>query len=315
LKEIAENKKGTSSEINLLLINLLKTNGIEVYPLLAAERTFGKVNPDFPFIDQFNITIAFAIADGKQYILDATQKNCPPDLIPYEYLNTIAFLVDRKKFNIVNITSRSQSYRNKITIDAIINNDGIAKGTASIESLNYSRQERLTKLQSDQKAFINEQFEDPAKNLTVDAFTTDNRNIDSLPLIQNIKYTQQLERSGDLILLNTNLFTGLEKNPFISSNRFTDINFGYPHFLLVEQTVALLPGTKTEMPEDISLILQDPDIKLFRQVRKENDIVKITIMFVQNTTLVPAESYSKIKNFYKQIVDKLNEPIVLTPPN
>jgi hypothetical protein len=313
LKDVADKKNGNAAEINLLLVNLLRTNGIEVYPLLAAERSFGKVNPDFPFIDQFNKTIAFVIADGRQYILDATQKNCPVGLTPYEYLNTMAFLVDKKKYDIVNISSPSNSYKNKISIDAIIGKEGIMKGNAVIESSLYARQERLTKFQNGQKNFVKEQFEDPSMNLVVDSFKPANINIDSLPFTQEIKFTHQLEGSGDLLFVNTNLFTGLEKNPFILTNRFTNINFGYPYYLLVEETIRLLPGSKIEIPEDIALTLQEPDIRLFRQVKAQDGLLRITIMFVQNTTLVPAKSYPILRNFYKQMVDKLNQPIVLSP--
>jgi hypothetical protein len=315
LKEVAENKKGSAAEINLLLINLLKTNGIEAYPLLAAERTYGKVNGDFPFIDQFNKTIAFVIADGRQYILDATQKNCPAELVPYEFLNTLAFLVDKKKFNIVNISSRSNSYRNKININAELTAEGTIKATTLIESFAYSRQQRLNSLQNGRINFIKDQFEDPAKNLVVDSFGIANPEIDSLPLMQYIKYNQHLEGSANTFFLNANLFSGLEKNPFISSNRFTDINFGYPHYLLLEETIKLPKGCKIDLPEDISLVLPDPDIRIFRQIKKENDAVRITMMFVQNTTLVPATSYNTIKNFYKTMVDKLNEPMTVTISN
>ena len=96
LKAVWERKKGSAGEINLLLVNLLKSAGIEAYPVLAAERDFGKVDTTYPFIDRFNKTIAFAIADGKQYLLDATQENCPPGLTPYSLLNTLVFLLIKR---------------------------------------------------------------------------------------------------------------------------------------------------------------------------------------------------------------------------
>ena len=49
VKEAWEKKKGSSGDINLLLINLLKEAGLEVYPLLVSERGHGKVNPQVSF--------------------------------------------------------------------------------------------------------------------------------------------------------------------------------------------------------------------------------------------------------------------------
>jgi len=315
LKEVTDKKKGTAGELNLLLVNLLYTNGIDAYPLLAAERSFGKVNPDFPFVDQFNKVIAFAIADGKQYILDATQKNCPAGLTPYQYLNTMAFLVDKKKNNLVTITSPQNNYRNKINIEAAMDKDGVVKGTASIESFLYSRMERLNELENGQKSFITDHFENISANLILDSFQIIKPEFDSLPLMQNISFTQQSERTGDMLIVNTNIFTGLQKNPFISSKRFTDINFGYPHYLILEAKVKLPPGIRVEAPENISLISPERDIQLFRQITKEHDVLRISVMFLQKTTLIPAESYNSIKSFYKEMVDKLNQPVIIKTDN
>jgi hypothetical protein len=86
LKPVWDRKKGGAGEINLLLVNLLNSAGIEAYPVLAAERDFGRVDTSYPFIDRFNKTIVFAIADGKQYVLDATQENCPQSTSPLFFI-------------------------------------------------------------------------------------------------------------------------------------------------------------------------------------------------------------------------------------
>ncbi len=94
--------------MNLLLVNLLKTVGIECYPVLAAERDFGRIDTTYPFLDRFNKTIAFAIADNKQFLLDASQENCPAGLTHYPLLNTTGFLVDKKIFNLIRINHGCQ---------------------------------------------------------------------------------------------------------------------------------------------------------------------------------------------------------------
>src|SRR5688572_22424374 len=101
LKAVVDRKKGSSGEMNLLLVNLLTFAGIEAYPVLAAERDYVKVDTTYPYIERFNKTVAFAIADGKQYVLDASQNNCPAGLTPYPLLGTTAFLVDKKKFKLI----------------------------------------------------------------------------------------------------------------------------------------------------------------------------------------------------------------------
>jgi hypothetical protein len=68
IKDAWSKKKGTSADLNLILINLLKAAGLEVYPMLVSERYHGKVNTQYPFLDNFNTVYAAVIIDGKKII-------------------------------------------------------------------------------------------------------------------------------------------------------------------------------------------------------------------------------------------------------
>lgn len=315
LKSVWDRKKGSSGEINLLLVNVLKSAGVETYPVLAAERDFGKVDTTYPFLDRFNKTIAFVIADGKQYLLDASQENCPPGLTPYPLLNTTAFIVDKKKYNLIKISPGNKFYKNIVTIKGVMDTEGQLTGEARIQSYEYARQLRLNAMKSDKKKYISDRFEKPYEGLVADSFFTAPPESDSLPFDQFIKFKQQLSESGGMTFLNTNLFTGMEKNPFISSIRFTNVNFGFPSSIVVEETFKLPPGTKVDVPEDKTIRADDKSIEAFKQVRFENGELIVLLRFLQTKTLVTAENYPSIKDIYKKIVDTLNEPVVMRLPD
>ena len=61
LKKIYDAKTGTSGEINLVLVNFLQAFKLDAKPMLAAERSYGKVNQTYPLIDDFNKTVAYVI--------------------------------------------------------------------------------------------------------------------------------------------------------------------------------------------------------------------------------------------------------------
>src|SRR6185369_11696606 len=149
----------------------------------------------------------------------------------------------------------------------------------------------------------------------IDSFTVMPPEKDSIPFEQTVRFQQQLNESGRFAFFNSNLFTGLEKNPFISSIRFTNVNFGYPYDIFLEETIKLPPGTKIELPENKNLISSDNMIQAVKQVSFENNELKIFIHFVQIVTLIKTEKYPDLKSFYKEITDMLNEPIVLKLPN
>ena len=315
IKAVWDRKKGSAGEINLLLVNLLIAAGIEAYPVLVAERDFGKVDVTFPFIEKFNKTIAFSIINGKQFLLDLTEDNCPVELIPYPILGTTAFLVDRKKFNLIKITSGNKSYRNRISINGIMDAKGLISAEVNVKSYEYARQQRLNAANRDKRQFVAENFEKHYDGLAIDSFTVMPPEKDSIPFEQTVRFQQQLNESGRFAFFNSNLFTGLEKNPFISSIRFTNVNFGYPYDIFLEETIKLPPGTKIELPENKNLISSDNMIQAVKQVSFENNELKIFIHFVQIVTLIKTEKYPDLKSFYKEITDMLNEPIVLKLPN
>ena len=95
VKNAWEKKTGSSGDINLLLVNLLKEAGLDAYPMLVSERFHGKVNRDYPFIGQFNSVFACVIIQNKKYYLDATDKVTPPHITPFNILNTTALVVNR----------------------------------------------------------------------------------------------------------------------------------------------------------------------------------------------------------------------------
>ena len=72
---------------------------------------------------------------------------------------------------------------------------------------------------------------------------------------------------------------------------------------------------KIDLPEDKLLISGDNKIQASRQVTREGDELKVLIRFVQTTTLITADGYAPMKEFYKKMTDMLNEPVVLKLPN
>lgn len=315
LKPVADRKKGTSGELNLLLVNLLTTVGIEAYPILAAERDFGKIDTTYPFADKFNKTVAFAIADNKQYILDASVDNAPPDLTPFQLLGTTAFLVDKKKFNLIHISPGNKFYKNIVSIEGSIDKTGLITAEAEVKSYDYARQLRMESVKKDRRRFIRDNFENALEGITIDSFLVTLPENDTTPFRQVVRFKQQLNESGGFIFVNPNLFTGLEKNPFTSNIRFTNVNFGFPYQETFIEKFKLPPGSKIDVPEDKVVQSNDNKIQAIRQVQFENGELTVAIRFTQIITLVKYEDYFQLKDFYKKMVDILNEPIVVKLAN
>lgn len=312
VKETWEKKKGSSSDINLLLINLLKEAGLEVYPLLVSERGHGKVNPEYPFIDQFNKVMAYVLIDGKKYVLDAAGSYTPPFMIPFSVINTKAFVVTRKKGGIVSLTETEKKDKNYVIIYGRINEDGAMTGEAIIQSNEYARLTRMRAWERDKDRFRENYFTSYQAGLKMDSLIIENLENDSLPLNQQFHFAIPPTASGDYKLVNLNLFTGIAKNPFISDIRFTNIDYGCLQSHIVVETIEVPPSLKIEnLPKNIRMIMPDTSITLSRLMEFKNNVLMVKYTITTTRSVFTAEEYANVKDFYKKMAEIMNEQIVL----
>lgn len=312
VKDTWEKKKGSSGDINLLLINLLKEAGLEVYPLLVSERGNGKVNAEYPFVDQFNKVMAYVLIDNRKYILDAVGPYTPPFMIPFSVINTKAFIVNRKKGGIITLTETAKKDRNLVIIQAKVTEAGAMQGDASIESSDYARLTRLRAWEQSREQFREHYLTSYQTGLHVDSLVVNNIDNDSMDLEQKFHFTVPPTESGDYKLVNLNLFSGIAKNPFISDIRFTNIDYGCLQFQTVIEQIELPSTLKVDgLPKNIRMIMPDTSIILSRMIILKDNILSVRFSIETKRSVFTADEYDYVRNFYKKMAEIMNEQIVL----
>jgi hypothetical protein len=315
VKDTWEKKKGNSADINLLLINLLKEAGLEAYPLLVSERGHGKVNPEYPFLDQFNKVMACVLLGGKRYVLDAAGPYTPPFMTPFSVINTKAFLVNRKKGGIITLTETEKKDRNYVNIQARIDEEGAMTGKALIESNEYARLTRMRAWERDKDRFKENYFIAYGTGLKMDSLVIQNLDNDSMALEQQFNFTNPPTVSGDYKLVNLNLFTGIAKNPFISDIRFTNIDFGCLQSHTVLEYIELPTTLKIEtLPRNVRMIMPDTSISFMRYMEVKDNVLQVKYEINTTRSVFTADDYEYVKAFYKKMADIMNEQIVLRKP-
>ena len=139
VKTVLEKRKGNNGEINLMLVSLLRSAGLEVYPMLACERRYGKVDTTYPYIDQFNLVAAYAVVDGKSYVLDGTDAHTPFFLVPPDLQNTVGYIVDGKQQRFVYFNNLPQRQHEIIQLSGSVSPEGVVSGSALVTDLDYSK--------------------------------------------------------------------------------------------------------------------------------------------------------------------------------
>ncbi|MFI5157934.1 MAG: DUF3857 domain-containing protein [Sphingobacteriales bacterium] len=310
-----QTKTGNATEINLILYHLLRKAGVTAMPMIVSTRDHGKVNPSFPYVGQFNRAVVYIPVDStKMYVLDASNKYNMYNEIPYNLLNSSAFYMDMdNKTEDLVFLQKQAPIRESIFITAEIKPEGKIEGNAVISSLSYNRMIDIDDYNTDgEKKYIDNLREDD-NNLKISSLKIENMNVDSLPLVQNIKFNLDLTGSGDnYIYFNSNLFSSLHKNPFLSETRSSDIDFGYPSSLTINGIYKEPAGYKVDVvPKNISMTMPDRGITFKRIIGEQNGSIVVRYVVTYNKSIYFKENYADFHEFFKQLFQMLNEPIAL----
>jgi hypothetical protein len=314
-------KKGTTGEINLILINLLKNSGLDVYPVLVSTQDNGKVYLERPGITQFNKILAYVKIRDKIYVLDATEKNTPSNLIPSEVLYTWSLILKNSKKNSYEwdwqiLAEKEKQFKNTFVIQASINKDANISGEASIYSYDYARVSRQSAIKADSLKFLSDRLIGQSNQVEINSFSLVNKDVDTLPLIQNIRFTQPIATSGGYNYFSLNLFTGLDINPFTADSRLSDVYFGFTQQYNIQGKFTVPPGYSFEgMPGNISLAPPDSTMSITRIVELTGNVLSVNIILKFNQPSYPAERYLAFKEFFKKAIDVLNEKYVIKKSN
>lgn len=313
VKDAWTKKTGSSADMNLALVNLLQQLNLDAHPMLVSERSHGVVVTNQPFVDQFNKVVAFVNINGTNYYLDASDKYSTLALIPESILNTNALLIKKRDGGIMVVQDVKTAYQRTLASNVTIK-DGKLEGEAYVSYLDYARHRNLQAYKANHKSFIESNFKTSLKNGDVHDFESVNELSDSLPYMQNFRFTDQLVENNGYYFINPTIFSGMSQNPFIEKTRFSNINFGARQSISSSIKIVVPNGyTIDALPKPIQIVNSDKTISFQRQIEKnsEGNELICRLRFQTGQGLYLSTEYPDVYAFYKKMSELLAEPIVL----
>jgi len=308
-------KTGNSTEINLILYHLLTQASIKAYPLEVSTTDYGVVDPYDASLSQFNKTVVCIPVDSiKYFILDASDKHNTYDQVPFELLSTYGLFVNPKngRYSLFQIQSDTPA-KQLVFINASILPTGKMTGTADINSDSYDKANSI-KLYNDlgEKKYI-AFLADNDNDLKISSLKIDNIKNDTLPLAQHIDFELNLTASDEnYIYFNPNLFTSFGTNPFLSENRYSNIDFVFSNNFIISGVYKIPAGYKVDvLPKSQLIMMEDKGISFKRIVGEQNGAVEVRYIISRKRTSYNKEEYPGLYKFYKKMFEMLNEQIVL----
>ena len=315
VKQAWKDKSGTSGEINLILVNLLKDAGMIAYPIMVSSHENGLTNISVPSIRQFNKVFALVNIDDRIYVLDGTDRFTPANLIPADVSYTDGLVIDDtnpNKFFWHTMYDSVKVEKNTVVLQARITDKGEMVGNAMVSSQDYARIKRTPVLASDKEKFMERFYKNGNSSIQIDSLTLKNENDDSLPLVQKFNFHTPVNSSGEYSYFSTNLFTGMRSNPFIADKRYSDVFFGENQSHTIIANITIPDGYSfEELPKNIRMTIEDKSVAITRMVAATENTLNARITVEFKRPYYTPDEYPNLREFYKKMYTLLDEQFVI----
>jgi transglutaminase-like putative cysteine protease len=305
--ELLKDKFGNSADLNLLVVGLLNASGIEAFPLIISTRDNGKIKVDYPYLQAFNYVLINATIDGKRILSDATEILCPNDRIPSRCLSEKGLLIKEGVVEWVNLQSSIPSeIETNFSIDSVgINSRANTIITASeYDALRYRNTYGDDKKKVAERGNVNGYIIDEASIIIT------NPDKKELPYIMKFTKTYKTEVINNKIYLSPFLDEPITDNPLKQYSRTYPIDMLYPVKRNYNSTITIPDGYKVDfVPEDYK-ILNDL-FELNYNVKIDEKTISVFFNYTFKKSVYLAQDYLKLKFYFKDIIKKGNEKVVL----
>jgi hypothetical protein len=305
---------GTNAEINLILVNMLRTAGIQADPVILSTRDNGPVNQVLATTGRLNYLVACAVIDDHTYLMDASDKYNPAGTLPFKCMNGNGWVLNPHNSRWIPLLSQERFAINE-AYDLILDENKKLSGKASIkfDGFDASKMRRLIS-EEGVAGFIDqisskEQVES-VKNvrfLTLDSL--------QLPLEVHfdVEFTHLIENARDLEFFKPVIsLYGSFMNTWIGERRLFPVDMGcgltnnyyckirIPENLHVED---IPPVIRIRMPENDGIFTFSGGID-------DNNIVIVSDLKIKKI-FYDTGDYDSLREFFVQINQKCRELVIL----
>ena len=292
---------------------MLRAAGLKANPILVSTRDNGV--PLFPTSQGFNYVIAGVELANSTVLLDATEIYAPSNTLPLRALNWQGRMVRKDgSSDEINLSPKKYSAK-KVYANVKLNEDALVSGYCrtmyyNLKALNYRNDYNKVNNQD-----LIGKLEKENQDIEISELKVSNENDIGKPLGYTFAFEtdNQVEVIGDKMYFAPLLFLTEKENPFKLENRTYPVDFGARFENKYTVSIHLPEGYKIESkPENIGYTLPD-GIGSFRYatILKGNKLQVLSNTKI-NMGIIGPNYYEALKEFYKKVIEKQVEKIVLS---
>ncbi|MEY2738774.1 MAG: hypothetical protein RL259_683 [Bacteroidota bacterium] len=312
VKKAFKDRVGNSADINLMLVSMLRYSGIDANPVVISTRSNGIAI--FPSRFAFNFVLAGVKLKNTENIilLDATNKYTLPDLIPLETLNWYGRMLLRNGTSVeIPLEPKKQSNKT-IVVLAEVEDEVNIKGKAREGLSEYYALLFKENYEALDENSIIEKYENKYQGTEIEDLVIKKEKGKPINLTYSFLKNNAIEIIGEKLYLTPLLFYGMDENPFKSEKRKYPIEFDFQQKLNFNISIKIPENYDVEsFPTPIVLKSSNNSFLFNFNGTVTNGMIQIVSSFEINSLLFSAEDYENIKSYFKEIISKQTEKIVL----
>jgi transglutaminase-like putative cysteine protease len=309
--KLLEISKGSSGDLNFLLISALRAAGITANPVLVSTRNNGYLSLARPSLQQFNHVIVHAtLPDNGSLLLDASQSDVPLPLLPLHNLNDRGRLILEESSTWVDLAAPSE-HKTALQLKLTLQPDGTLNGTAKYKASGYASLENRREL--NQETDIQQHLEKWTGQTMSAVETTGFDNS-----YEDINVTAQMDASAavmnneNLYYVNAIMASHYPENPLTTETRLFPVDLQVPRDYVYVLQLDLGEGIVIEeIPESINFALPEGKGRYSLRFIELNGNLQIIEKLSFDNPFFYAQEYAALKNFFDLVVEQQQAMVVL----
>lgn len=314
LRNAYNGKRGSSAEINLLLLALLKDANIKAYPLVLSSRNSIITNSYNKNFNNFDYVIVYVKIDEEEILLDATSKFLPMDYLPFRCLNGSGLVVSEGQEKWIPLI-KNEKYDNTTYIKYNFDESLKLIGKLNLISKNLSAVEDKEKLATEGNSknytdYLRKEY----SNIEITNSEIISDSIQTRPFKVSIDFTAKNNYNilGNEIIIEPFKIKDIDPNPFYLDKRQMPIDFGCPFDKNYIITLKIPQGYQvSSLPEPKSASLANNEGSYTYSCKEQNGSIQIISKITLTNFLFYPQSNSLFKEFYDYIITSQNQNIIL----
>jgi hypothetical protein len=237
-----------------------------------------------------------------------------PNILPFRDLNWSGRIL--KKEGVSEIIDVMPTFNSNEVVNMLLSIDekGIVSGQVRQQYFDYNALRFRENHNGVSTNSIVESMEKENKGLEVENYEVVNDKNYNEPVIEKyaIKNSNEVEIIGSKLYFAPLIHMAMSENPFKQETREYPIDFSYPFKDKYTISIKIPEGFQVESLPKATTIALDKNYGSFSYTATNTDTqVQVVVTFNINASIIPAEDYAILKDFFKAVADKENEKVIL----